>query len=537
MLLFATQLRLPLIDAQWHQLRLKMVGLSLLAGVQDDAVLADAYPDPQVVLRAAEYMKQRRLSIFAGNHTHNWAHRWTPRIPSDPSRRVFRLCFLDAASSVRDLAAVFVSRATRGMTTGRGPRGTLSPCRTAVSQDSARTLLSLSLPRAPDRIPIHRNFGWVTFVHNNRFRQDPAVRRDKKRQPPVHLRKYRRSRVLSGLRHIFPTIFCRRNGPIGFRFTYDRMIRTRKAVGWRACAGHVFAPALPPARFFARAKFTRGHFMQRLTFMACLLLLAGMTIQAQTTTPGSSPAAGQPKPLVSFDLNAIDKSVDPCNDFYQFACGTWMKQNPIPADQAAWGRFNELHQNNQIMLRNILDKKSADNAARSPNDQKIGDYYYSCMDEAGIEAKGTKPLQPMLDRIAALKDKSELPALIGQMHSARRKRAVRLRLRARRQGFEDGDRRHRPGWFGPARPRLLPEGRRQVGARLRQQYQQHVANMFKLVGDSPDKAAAEAKTVMQVETALAKASLDRVERRDPNKVYHKMTKDAASGAEPRLQVE
>ena len=241
-------------------------------------------------------------------------------------------------------------------------------------------------------------------------------------------------------------------------------------------------------------------------FGIALFAIAGA--RGQTNQPGSSAV---PKQMQSFDLSAIDKSIDPCTDFYQFACGSWMKQNPIPSDQATWGRFNELHERNQIILRNILEKQSADNSNRSATDQKIGDYYSSCMDESAIESKGTKPLQPMLDRIAALKDKSELPALIGQMHSA----GVNVLFafgsepdakdsKMEIAGTDQG------GLGLPDRDYYLKDDAK--SAETRQQYEQHVANMFKHAGDSPDKAAAQAKTVMQVETALAKASLDRTSR-------------------------
>jgi putative endopeptidase len=258
--------------------------------------------------------------------------------------------------------------------------------------------------------------------------------------------------------------------------------------------------------------------MRRLSLIVCVLL-AALAVQAQSPTSSSTTAI---KNIPSFDLNAMDKTADPCVDFYQYACGNWIKNNEIPADQPEWSRFNELHERNQLILRNILDKTSADNPSRSSNDQKIGDYYYSCMDEAGIDAKGAAPLQPMLDRIAALQDKAQLPALIGELHN----NGVHVLFdfgsepdakdsMMETAGTDQG------GLGLPDRDYYLKTDAKSV--ELRNQYAQHVTNMFQLLGESPQKAAADAKVVMTLETGLAKASMDRVERRDPNKVYHKIT--------------
>ncbi len=252
------------------------------------------------------------------------------------------------------------------------------------------------------------------------------------------------------------------------------------------------------------------------------LLTAGVVLMAANFVVAQNAAAPTAKADIrSFDLTAIDKSVDPCNDFYHYACGTWLKNNPIPPDQSSWGRFNELHERNQMVLRSILDKQSADNASRSPVNQKIGDYYASCMDEAAIEAKGTAPLKPFMDKINGMKDKSEIPAVLGGLHRAGANAFFGF---SSEPDFKDSKidiaTADQGGLSLPDRDYYFKTDAKSV--ETREKLEKHVAKTFELYGEPPAKAAADAKIVMKVETDLAKVSLDRTQQRDPTNIYHKM---------------
>ena len=255
---------------------------------------------------------------------------------------------------------------------------------------------------------------------------------------------------------------------------------------------------------------------------------------AQSPAPPADPAdSSKPRSVPGFDPGALDRSVKPCDDFYQFACGTWIKNNPVPADRSRYGRFDELTERNQATLRGILEGVSTPDPKRNPIDQKIGDYYATCMDEAAIEKKGAAALKPHLDRIAAIRTKADLAAELARLHQAGVGGAfqsgsqpdfktAKMQIAAVDQG----------GLSLPDRDYYLKDEAR--FADVRAKYPAHVQKMFELLGDAPDLAAKEAQTVLDIETALARASLERVKRRDPANLYHKMKREELAALAPSI---
>src|SRR6185295_3151551 len=262
---------------------------------------------------------------------------------------------------------------------------------------------------------------------------------------------------------------------------------------------------------------------------AVFALLALPALAAFAQPAGSS----SPRALPGLDLSALDRSVQPCDDFYQFACGGWMAKNPVPPDRSRWGSFEELAIRNRSVMRDVLEKAAKPEPARDRIDQKIGDYYASCMDEAGIEAKGAAPLEPQLHRIAALQTRDEVAAVLARLHAEGVpalfrftsqpdfKNAV-LNIAVVDQG----------GLALPDRDYYLSDEARFTD--IRKHYLVHVQKMFELMGEPQDAAVKDAQTVLDVETALAKQSLDRVSRRDPAKRYHPMKREQLAALAPSL---
>jgi len=252
----------------------------------------------------------------------------------------------------------------------------------------------------------------------------------------------------------------------------------------------------------------------------CLLSLAA---DAQQSTGTHTPV---------LDLSAMDRSIDPCADFFAYSCGGWIKNNPIPPDQSSWDLYSKMEDENKTKLREILEAASAPDSGRTAVNQKIGDYYASCMDEKAIEDKGIEPLKPGLDRIAKIGSKAELADVASAMATDN----VLFRFESI-QDFRDASQvvaNADQGGLGlPDRDYYLKTDAK--SEELRKAYVAHVQKMFELLGDAPSTAAAEAQTVMHIETDLAKGSLTRVERRDPKNLDHKLSSEELQKISPEFQ--
>jgi putative endopeptidase len=237
--------------------------------------------------------------------------------------------------------------------------------------------------------------------------------------------------------------------------------------------------------------------------------------------PGLVAAADVPAKVPGFDPTAIDRGTPACADFYQFACGNWTARNPVPPDRARWGRFDELAERNQTALRGILEKVQANDPGREALDQKIGDQYAACMDEAAIEAKGIAALKPELDRIAGLGSQAGLPGELAHLHEGGVDAAFRF---GSVPDFKDANSviagTDQGGLGLPDRDYYVKDDAKSV--ELRAKYLAHVQKMLELAGEPATAAAADARAVVDLETTLARASLERVKRRDPANIYHKM---------------
>lgn len=254
---------------------------------------------------------------------------------------------------------------------------------------------------------------------------------------------------------------------------------------------------------------------------------------------GFAQSSSSAKPAPGFSIDNLDKSLDPCVDFYQYACGNWLKQSEIPADQSSWGSFNELHERNLEIEHGILEKAATGGAGRNPIDQKIGDLYGSCMDEKAVDSKGILALKSELDRINAVPDKQALIVEIAHMH--------RIGINPLFNFYANSDMHNadqviayidQGGLTLPDRDYYLKDTGKNKD--IRQALASYMNEIFTLAATDLGTSAEDsqpADTVLRVETELAKAQMDRTARRDPKNRDHKMSREEAVALGPNFYLD
>jgi putative endopeptidase len=245
------------------------------------------------------------------------------------------------------------------------------------------------------------------------------------------------------------------------------------------------------------------------------------------------PSVAQKSASNGFDLGQLDTTADACVDFYQYACGGWRAKNPLPADKSRYGRYDEMAERNRERLRTILEEVAKPGAKRTALEKQVGDYYAACMNEDLANQKAAQPLQPYLQRIAAIRDRKSLIETVAWLHlngiGALFNFGSGSDFRNANQVIAHLDQ----GGIGlPDRDYYLKDDAKNVERRAK--YVEHVQKMFELLGESADTAAADAKKVMAIETELARASMDRVSRRDPKNLDHKVKMDELLAGAPNF---
>jgi putative endopeptidase len=245
-----------------------------------------------------------------------------------------------------------------------------------------------------------------------------------------------------------------------------------------------------------------------------------------TLLPASAQQSNEPALPYSpsLDISSMDKSVDPCVDLYTYSCGGWQKKNPIPPDQTSWSVYAKLYEDNLTFLRGMLEQAAQPSEGRNAVTQKIGDFYAACMDESAVEKRGISAIQADLDAIAQMKSTKEIAPLVAHMQMTHTGHSKTMFNAGSTQDPDNSEQViadvDQGGLSLPDRDYYTKEDAK--SKETRERYLQHVQKVFELAGDSAMPAKQDADTVMRIETALAKASLTRVDRRDPHKLVHKM---------------